>query len=322
MSAKVIGPWLVLLCSLVTADASAQVVLNFTDHVPSMKSIEPELLREHPQNPTFAAGNGIYAVLNLANVGNTVGDWAHGTVRVIVDVGNGTDFDPLYMKDYPVSPEQGATSVTVVPVLPDQPDHTFPGYDQLMRMLAAPHRDPKVLFRVRLEGADADSNHSFAVSGFYYDTTAGLGRYAAWNKDEQGKRASANRAYEDAHIIPRTKAVRAYRSVRSDAKIEADARRWWKSHVTGGQVLQGVKTCSDLILVRDQLGVLSEKQSCVLYTYKGGGKCWAQMRRLSYRRLGKDTYDTNLVDSTYATMHVPVGGEELDGAREYEIGCK
>ena len=131
-------------------------------------------------------------------------------------------------------------------------------------------------------------------------------------------------AYERAHIGPRTKAVHAYRSVRSDAKLEADARKWWKTHVTGGQVLEGVKTCSELILLHDPRyhDVISEKQACVLYTYKGNGKCWAQMRRLSYRRLGKDTYDTNLVDSTYATMHVPVGDEQFDGAREYEIGCK
>jgi len=49
-------------------------------------------------------------------------------------------------------------------------------------------------------------------------------------------------------------------------------------------------------------GIVAEKQLCALVTYKSGNQCFAMMRRFSYRRIGRDTFDNDLVDATYADI--------------------
>jgi hypothetical protein len=46
------------------------------------------------------------------------------------------------------------------------------------------------------------------------------------------------------------------------------------------------------------------------------------MRRFSYRRIGRDTFENELVDATYATQELPAdAGESFSGAHPYEIEC-
>jgi hypothetical protein len=99
-------------------------------------------------------------------------------------------------------------------------------------------------------------------------------------------------------------------------------RKWWSEKV-GGSAPLSTKTCSaDYIVMRDNLGLVTEKQLCALVTYKSGTQCFAMMRRFSYRRIGKESFDSELVDATYANQSLQADeGESFSGAHPYEIEC-
>lgn len=307
-----------------TRSASAQV-LNFAASGNDLRTPQQvESFRADRPSPKFPAGSGVWAVMFVDPRQVNVGNFSSGhlqtppdqvkplkvTVSLLNEHGN---FDDLYVA--PLQIQDPSTDHILFPVLPDADDPKLPGFEQLMTRLEQHKKGVPLQVKVRV---DSNDPKFWTQNGFILDETHGLGRYQAW----LDARAAGRHKAELAQLPARTQAVRAYRSVRADRKVEADAKKWWAANFTGGQKLQGVKTCSDLILVKDRYGLPSEKQWCVLYTYKGNGKCWAMMRRLSYRRVGANTYDTQFVDSTYASMHLPVGKEQFDGAREYELSCK
>jgi hypothetical protein len=213
----------------------------------------------------------------------------------------------------------GTGKSIVMNIIPDKPDGTQP-FNQLLDMISA-HKGPNpILLRVKI--ASGDGSAHFSQNGFYLDVADGLGRYGEWLSQRTSAATTANNDFEQLHFRPRTAFVANYRSLRSDPKFTADVRKWW-SDKAGGSTLLSTKTCSDdYIIMRDNLGIVTEKQLCALVTYKSGTKCFAMMRRFSYRRLGRDTFENELVDATYANQSLPADeGETFSGAHPYEIAC-
>jgi hypothetical protein len=321
---KTIGTMLVVVaCTLFAREASAQV-MNFTADPDDLK--QPDKFRaDRGANQTFPAGSAVWMTLFVNADQRTVGNFAAGkmgatpadqpSVKVTVSLLNQyKNFDELFSVDVPIAPANMNADNMILPIIADNYDPSFPGFDNLITRLELHKKGVPLQVKVRVESKDPQF---WSQNGFFLDESHGLGRFQAWIDQKHG----ALQKLDAAKIPARTHAVRAFRSMKNDTRFEADALAWFKTH-TGGRALDGVKVCSDLIIVRDQFGFPSEKQLCALYTYEANHKCWAQMRRLSYRRVGKDTYDKDVVDSTYDTMHIPVGDEQFVGAREYEISCK
>ena len=175
---------------------------------------------------------------------------------------------------------------------------------------------------MRVKFEDGEDPAVFTQNGFYIDTPDGLGRYGEWLAARGAAADVANADFEQKHLAARSAFVKNYRSLKTDPKFQADVRKWWADKVPGSALLSS-KVCSDdYIIFRDNLGFVSEKQLCALVTYKSGNQCFVMTRRLSYRRIGRDTFENDVVDATYANQSLPAdAGESFSGGHPYAIDC-
>jgi hypothetical protein len=307
--------------------AHAQI-LNFTNDLSLANGPKADrtLLQDRPDTVHFPAGSAVWGVLYVPSAGFVNINAFSGTpqgggaLRKTVEMANrsgGWDLVSSELLNVPV--DLGAAKSIIVPIIPDQPNNSQP-FDQLLRMISA-HKGPgPILMRVKIESGDG-SNH-FSQNGFYLDTANGLGRYGDWLAQRSAATNAANNDFEMQHLQPRSAFVNGYRSLRTDPKFIADVRRWWRDKVPNAPLLSA-KVCSgDYIIVRNNLGIVTERQLCALVTYKSGANCFAMMRRFSYPRIGRDTFASELVDATYANQRLPADeGEALAGAHPYAIKC-
>jgi hypothetical protein len=316
-----------LLCALCVVGARAQI-LNFTNDFSQAKGPKADrgLLKDRPDTVHFPAGSAVWAVLyvpsaGFADINEFTGmPQGGGALRKTVEMATqsgGWNLISSELIDVPAN--LGTGESIVIKIIPDKPDSSQP-FNQLLDMIAA-HKGPTpILLRVKI--ASGDGSAHFTQNGLYLDVADGLGRYGEWLAQRAAAANTANNDFEQKHFQPRTAFVTNYRSLRSDPKFVSDVRKWW-SDKGGGSTLLSTKTCSDdYIIMRNELGAVTEKQLCALVTYKSGTKCFAMMRRFSYRRIGKDTFENELVDATYANQSLPADeGETFSGAHQYEIAC-
>ena len=316
-----------LLCALCVAGARAQT-LNFTNDLSRATGSKADrgLLKDRQDIVHFPAGSSVWAVLYVPSAGFvdinafTGMPQGGGALRQTVEMATQSGGWNLVSSELiDVQANLGTGKSIVMNIIPDKPDSSQP-FNQLLNMIAAQKGPNPILLRVKF--ASGDGSASYTQNGFYLDIADGLGRYGEWLTQRGAATKTANDNFEQQHFRPRTEFVRNYRSLRSDPKFAADVRKWW-SDKGGGSPLLSTKTCSDdYIIVRNNLGAVTEKQLCALVTYKSGTKCFAMMRRFSYRRLGKDTFENELVDATYANQRLPADeGETFSGAQPYEIAC-
>jgi hypothetical protein len=315
------------LCALWTFSAAAQT-LNFTNDLSlaTGPTADRGLLLDRPDTPHFPAGSAIWAVLYVPPAGFTsINDFSGmpqggGAIRKTVEMANRSGgWDLVSSELLGVAADLGPRKSITISVIPDQPNASQP-FNQFLDMVSARKGQSSILMRVKFESG-ADPAH-YTQNGFYLDTADGLGRYGEWLAQRGAASNAANADFEQQHMRARSAFVKNYRSLKSDSKFIADVRRWWSAK-GGGAPLQSAKVCSDeFIVMRDSLGFVTEKQLCALVTYKSGGQCFAMMRRFSYRRVGKDSFDSDIVDATYANQSLPADeGEAFAGAHPYQIDC-
>jgi len=313
-------------CALCMTAAHAQV-LNFTSDInlTTGPSADRGLLKDRPDTVHFPAGSAVYAVLyppsaGYADINAFSGKpQGGGALRKTIEMANGSggwNMVSSGLEDVPA--DLGTRKSIVLQIIPDQPNDSQQ-FNQLLTMIAAHKGTGPILMRVKIEGGDAPQQ--FTQNGFYLDTSDGLGRYGEWLAQRGAAANAANAAFEQQHLRPRTAFVANYRSLQTDPKFVADVRRWW-TEKTGGPLLSAKVCSADTIVLRNGFGIVTEKRLCALVTYKSGNQCFAMIRLFSYRRMGADTFDNDLVDATYADLSLPADqGESFSGAHPYEIAC-
>jgi hypothetical protein len=314
------------ICALCLPSARAQI-LNFTNDssLTNGPKADKGLLKDRPDAVHFPAGSAVWAVLYVPTAGFAdINEFSGkpqggGALRKTVEMANlsgGWNILSSELLDVPAN--LGTGKSIVLPIIPDKPDSTQP-FNLLLDMISA-HKGPTpILMRVKIESGE--NPRQYSQNGFYLDISDGLGRYGEWLTQRGAAINTANDAFEQQHLRPRSAFVANYRSLRSDPKFVADVRRWWSDKV-GGPLLS-VKVCSDnYILFRDNIGLVTDKQLCALITYKSGAKCFAMMRRFSYPRVGRETFASEVEDATYANQSLTADeGENFSGAHPYEIEC-
>ena len=314
---------LMLMCQLCGTAAHAQAqVLNFTNDVHQAQT-DKGLLQDRPDTAHFPSGSAIWAVLYVpsANINAFSGrPQGGGAIRKTIEMANRSGgWDLVSSELVNVPAELGTRRSIVSPIIPDKPDDSQ-SFNQLLTMIAAKKGTKSILMRVKLE--DGEDPAVFAQNGFYLDIADGLGRYGDWLAQRGAASTAANADFEQQHLAARSAFVKNYRSLKSDSKFLADVHKWWNDKVPGTPLLSS-KVCSDdYIIFRDNLGFVTDKQLCVLVTYKSGTQCFAETRRFSYRRVGKDAFENDVVDATYANQSLPADqGESFSGAHPYAIDC-
>jgi hypothetical protein len=319
--------FLTAICAMGVPIAGAQT-LNFANSLAQVTgpTADRGLLLDRPDTVHFPAGSAVWAVLYVPPAGfESINEFADmpqggGSIRRTVEMANRSGgWDPVSSELVPILPDLGTRKSIAFNIIPDQPNDTQP-FNQLLSMIAAHKGQTSILMRVKIESGN-DPSH-FATNGFYLDTANGLGRYGEWLAQRSAASAAANADFEQQHLRPRSAFVKNYRSVRTDPKFLADVRKWWTDKVPGTPLLSARVCSDDYIIFRDNLGFVTDKQSCALITYKSGTQCFAEIRRFSYRRVGRDTFENQVVDATYANQQLPADeGESFSGAQPYEIDC-
>ena len=313
-------------CALGLCNAEAQT-LNFTNELSHAAGPQGDdnLLKDRPDTVHFPAGSAVWSVLyvrpgGFADINAFSGrPQGGGALRKVVEMANrsgGWDLVSSQLVDVPA--DLGKRTSIVATIIPDKPDGSQP-FNQLLDMIAAHKGSNPILMRVKFENGEDPSQ--FTQNGFYLDVTDGLGRYGEWLAQRNGAANAAHADFEQQHLGPRSAFVSGYRSRRSDPRFVADVHKWWADKV--GSPLLSTKVCSDdYIVMRNNVGIVTEKQLCALVTYRSGKQCFAMVRRFSYRRIGRDTFENEVVDATYADQRLPADeGESFAGAQPYEITC-
>jgi hypothetical protein len=303
------------------AYAQAQV-LNFTNDLHAAQT-DKGLLQDRPDTIHFPSGSAVWAVLYIPNAdvnafsGRPQGG---GAIRKTVEMANRSGgWDLVSSELVNVPAELGTHKSIVSNIIPDKPNDTQQ-FNQLLDMISARKGAKSILMRVKLE--DGEDPAVFSQNGFYLDTAEGLGRYGEWLAQRGAAADAANAAFEQQHFASRSAFVKNYRSLKTDSKFLADVRKWWSDKVPGSPLLSSKVCSADYIIFRDNLGFVSEKQLCALVTYKNGNQCFVMTRRLSYRRVGRDTFENDVVDATYANQSLQAdAGESFSGGQPYAIDC-
>ena len=314
------------ICTMSMCGAEAQT-LNFTNEMnhTTGPQVDRDLFKDRPDTVHFPAGSAVWAVLwvrpaGFADINAFSGrPQGGGALRKVVEMANRSGgWDLVVSKLGDVSAELGPKQSLVSTIIPDKPDGSQ-SFNQLLDMIAAHKGNSPILMRVKFENGEDPSQ--FTQNGFYLDVTDGLGRYGEWIAQRTAATNAAHADYEQEHLKPRSEFVKGFRSRRTDPKFVADVHKWWSDKV--GSALLSTKVCSDDYNVfRNNFGVVLEKQLCALITYKSGNQCFAMVRRFSYRRMGSDSFENEVVDSTYAEQRMPADGDEsFFGGHPYEITC-
>jgi hypothetical protein len=311
--------------TLYVLGANAQT-LNFTNDF-SLATSDRGLLKDRTDIVHFPAGSAVWAVLYPGSAGyvdiNAFSGMPQGggSLRKTVEIANRSGgWNTVSSELLEVPANLGTRKSIVLQIIPDEPNDSQQ-FNQLLDRISE-HKGPApIVIRVKIENGGDPSQYT--QNGFYLDIENGLGRYGEWLAQRDASRKAAHDDFERQHLQPRTAFVKNYRSLRNDPKFVADVRKWWSEKV-GGPTPLSTKICSaDYIVMRDNLGLVTEKQLCALITYKSGTQCFAMMRRFSYPRIGKESFDSELVDATYADQSLQADeGESFSGAYPYEIECR
>lgn len=115
-----------------------------------------------------------------------------------------------------------------------------------------------------------------------------------------------------------------YNSRKTDPALEKAITTWWNG--TGPVVNPLLKvfiSSPDYAIIRNEFGIVTSKQVCVLLVFKKGadGKCYMQWRNMGYEHLGGGAFDTQLKAWSPVDIIFNAENQKLNAAVDYELNC-